>query len=422
MPRGNSSSDTLDELPAKLMLIVDAVNKGNEETHSLLRNLINHIKENDKVGYETNEKIITAITLQSNEVSKAVKDGIQEIDLQNKLKSKEKTDISRIKQTISDLWQNTLNTILQAFWQYYKARRTLEIFENLLTKDPPQMPKKFLPKEIENESEEETELRKQLAVEKFKSEIALLKFRSQKYNQRFSELDAKMITHFTTSFDNDKCDCLTEEWENDCRKEEEKSYKIFQSKEKFFLNNTFNDFRKPRYNPNSENKKSNNNNNNNKNNNNNNNNNRGRRNNKDQYPSQQRNTRSRSRSDSKNRNQNRENNPQNQNNQRFNWPTPTEASNRPNPNKSRIRFERISRPNKQRKNEEFEICVIPQNKKTNANTGTITNTNNRNIIIVPDTQQSREENETSGENNFLFHGQGATNTNQSGQQQSTQKL
>ena len=43
---------------------------------------------------------------------------------------------------------------------------------------------------------EESEIRKQLAVEKFRVEINLLKFRSEKYNTRILDLDAKFIAMF----------------------------------------------------------------------------------------------------------------------------------------------------------------------------------------------------------------------------------
>ena len=67
------------------------------------------------------------------------------------------------------------------------------------------MPRKFLPKVIPNENKEETTIRQQLSLEKFKAEINLQKIRSQKYLERFQTLDAHMIAHFTMNYDNDIC-------------------------------------------------------------------------------------------------------------------------------------------------------------------------------------------------------------------------
>ena len=86
---------------------------------------------------------------------------------------------------------------------------------------------------IENETKEETEIRTLLSVEKFKSEIRLQDLRSEKYEVRLNNVDANMITYFTVNFENDICDNLIELWERDCKKEEEKSIKIFHGKEDY---------------------------------------------------------------------------------------------------------------------------------------------------------------------------------------------
>ena len=74
------------------------------------------------------------------------------------------------------------------------------------------MPRKFLPRCIKNENEEELEIRRQLATEKFKSEINLQKKRCEKYQQRFMKIDAEMITYLTGHFENNEvCDVLIKE-------------------------------------------------------------------------------------------------------------------------------------------------------------------------------------------------------------------
>ena len=99
----------------------------------------------------------------------------------------------------------------QAFFQYYKAKNIAEIFTELLQENPPKMPRTFLPKVIPNENKEETAIRQQLSLEKFKAEINLQKVRSHKYLERFQTLDAHMITYSTTTnYDNDICNSLTE--------------------------------------------------------------------------------------------------------------------------------------------------------------------------------------------------------------------
>ena len=72
------------------------------------------------------------------------------------------------------------------------------------------MPRKFLPRMIENETKEETEIQTLLSVEKFKSEIHLQDLHSEKYEIRLHNVDTNMITYFTANYENDICDSLIE--------------------------------------------------------------------------------------------------------------------------------------------------------------------------------------------------------------------
>ena len=134
-------------------------------------------------------------------------------------KAKIDTNANKIKQHISTLWKNTLNSRKQAFFQYYKAKNIAEIFTELLKENPPKMPRKFLPEIIPNGNKEETTIRQQLSLEKFKAEISLQKTCSRKYLERFQTLDTHMIAHFTMNYDNDIGNSITELWKNDCLKE-----------------------------------------------------------------------------------------------------------------------------------------------------------------------------------------------------------
>ena len=93
-----------------------------------------------------------------------------------------------------------------------------------------QIPRNFLPRSIRNEDAEETEIRQTLAIEKFKTEINLQKIRLEKYRERFSKIDAIMITKFTTKYSNDICGTLLNQWESDCKREEDKSKALFERK------------------------------------------------------------------------------------------------------------------------------------------------------------------------------------------------
>ena len=212
----NELNETMEEIPAKLMLIINAIDKDNAEIHGLLRTLINEIKDGNSKQNRLSEQLVETISNNANDVATAVKTGIKEIDLQQAEKGKLKTNAFKCKERISHLWNNMLNSRRQAFWQYYRSKQISDVYKKLLEKNPPQMPRKSLPRMIENETKEETEIRTLLSVEKFKSEIQLQDLRSEKYEVRLTNVDANMITYFTANYENDICDNLIELWERDC--------------------------------------------------------------------------------------------------------------------------------------------------------------------------------------------------------------
>ena len=82
----------MEEIQAKLMLIINAIDKGNAETHGLLRTLINEIKDGSSKQCHLSEQLIETIPNNANDVATAVKTGIKEIYLQQSEKGKLKTN------------------------------------------------------------------------------------------------------------------------------------------------------------------------------------------------------------------------------------------------------------------------------------------------------------------------------------------
>ena len=108
----NELNETMEEIPAKLMLIINAIDKGNAETHGLLRALINEIKDGNSKQNRLSEQLTETISNNANYVATAVKAGIKEIDLQQSEMGKLKTNAFKCKERISHLWNNMLNTFV----------------------------------------------------------------------------------------------------------------------------------------------------------------------------------------------------------------------------------------------------------------------------------------------------------------------
>ena len=267
------------------------------------------------------------------------------------------------------------------------------------------MPRKFLPKVIPNENKEETVIRQQLSFEKFKAEIGLQKIRSQTFLERFQTLDACMISNFTMNYDNDVCNSLTELWETDCLKEQQKSIDIFDTKREWYLNNTTTEFRNnsEERKPEQKSKQNNNNNNN-------------RRTQNSQRQNRHKNSkdRSRSKSSSQKGTNNQEAAKQHaKSDKEEECPTPAESRNQHSNKKNKHKFEKFNRPSKQQKNKTFDVVVVEPTRNEDTEERRQSQT-----VIVPDTQETDGDQQSNGEdaNNFLFHGQGATRTNQTNRQ------
>ena len=208
------------------------------QKHQLLRALIEEVQTSNRKQNNVVEQVLQTISNNSAGISTAIQEGFHGVKKHNIEKGKIDSNTNKIKLHISTLWKNTLNSRKQTLFQYCKAKNIAEIFTELLKENPPKMPRKFLPKIIPNENKEETAIRQQLSLEKFKAEISLQKIRSRKYLERFQTLDAHMIAHFTMNYDNDIGNSLTELSENDCLKEQQKSVDIFDTKRDWYLNNT----------------------------------------------------------------------------------------------------------------------------------------------------------------------------------------
>ena len=56
------SNETMEEIPAKLMLIINSIDRGNAETHVLLRTLINEVKDGNSKQDRLSEQLIKTIS------------------------------------------------------------------------------------------------------------------------------------------------------------------------------------------------------------------------------------------------------------------------------------------------------------------------------------------------------------------------
>ena len=114
----NEINDTMEEIPSKLLLVVNAIDKGNAKTHQLLRTLIEEVQASNRKQNNVVEHVLQTISNNSAGISTAIQEGFQEVENRNVEKGKIDTNANKIKQHISTLWENTLNSRKQAIFQY----------------------------------------------------------------------------------------------------------------------------------------------------------------------------------------------------------------------------------------------------------------------------------------------------------------
>ena len=103
---------------------------------------------------------------------------------------------------------------------------------------------KLQPKFIPNEAPEDTIIRKDLAAEKFKSEIKLFQTRTEKYTQLILKLDCDMIAYLQTHSDNDIVKELSQKWKNEYESHKNNAKSNFEKKEQWYIENSTEEFRR----------------------------------------------------------------------------------------------------------------------------------------------------------------------------------
>lgn len=99
------------------------------------------------------------------------------------------------------------------------------------------MPRKFQPITIENQTEEELEIRKELAMKKLEVEVRLLKIRYERHEKSYKEIDDTMKNTIETTYDESTAEYLKDEWLKEVNEEEQKSEELFSRNEEWYNEN-----------------------------------------------------------------------------------------------------------------------------------------------------------------------------------------
>lgn len=143
---------------------------------------------------------------------------------------------NRIKKLIGRIWKQTLNQRKQNFWNGFKFARISDIYADWLSRDAPILPRKFRPVHIPGEHMEDSEIRKENAIQNVRSEIRILRNKSQRANDLYRKADSEMMRILRDKCDGEVLEKLEKMWQEACLKEEEISQGIWMKKKTWYDN------------------------------------------------------------------------------------------------------------------------------------------------------------------------------------------
>lgn len=197
-----------------------------DTTNVLLRELIQVCSVHSENNYE--ETFVKSINAGENNnyyqsPSETVQQEINELVLQK--------EADKIKHNMKVEWSRTLNLRKQIFWKQINNANDAEQYEKWLGEDNPILPRKFRITEINGEPEDQKNVRANMAIERVKAEIQLLRMRSEKSQEKVINIDEQMIQELRKKADGKILEILENRWRSDCEKEEKRSQERYRIKE-----------------------------------------------------------------------------------------------------------------------------------------------------------------------------------------------
>jgi hypothetical protein len=140
-------------------------------------------------------------------------------------------EADKIKQNMKVEWSRTLNFRKQLFWKQINNANDAEQYEKWLGEENPILPRKFRITEINGEPEDQKNIRANMAIERVKGEIQLLRMRSEKSQEKVINIDEQMIQELKRKANGKILEILENRWRLDCEKEEKRSQERYRVKE-----------------------------------------------------------------------------------------------------------------------------------------------------------------------------------------------
>ena len=128
------------------------------------------------------------------------------------------------------MWKNLLNQQKIAFINAIKSEETAKILEEFMKKDEIFIPRKLKEKITPQNTKEQKIIKANLNLMKLIVQTEILKDKTTHYKTKYEEIDQEIITEISELCPIETQQFLIELWEDNCKKEKEKSRKILDKK------------------------------------------------------------------------------------------------------------------------------------------------------------------------------------------------
>ena len=152
---------------------IEQIIRGHTETLEIQKELLNTIKTQTLLGTQEPEIIINGGNSTLTELNTKVCTFIDFIR-EDKERKYLTENAYKFRKTHKGDWCRIVNQRKLAFYEMIKAKHLSDIYKDLIEREDQYIPRKFRETEIQGESQEQKERKKQIAVERVKKEIARL--------------------------------------------------------------------------------------------------------------------------------------------------------------------------------------------------------------------------------------------------------
>ena len=171
-----------------------------------------------------------------------------------------KNEAVKIKRRIGVIWNDLLAKRKMAYWSYLRNKNYSELYETWISKDVPVLPRKYRIKKLRYEEKEETNIRIEMAVNRMRGEIQILKIKSTKAHDSMRDYDNAIDAEISRLSSGTLRETVMNVWYSECEQQQQVSYNRWRYSETWLLdyeknygNTVFKEYNKYNHNQNEQN-------------------------------------------------------------------------------------------------------------------------------------------------------------------------